>query len=143
MKQVYIFEKREIALKEENDNTSYVQPTSTNNTLSTMTGAVEKSLQGNKLANKMVVPLERFDGNKTDDGITLDVTAQKDSASVTKAVQDAAKNPVVNNALKGDDPVNVNVNFEAKRRNGKRLNEMRKNSIHFTKSELDNFLRSL
>lgn len=143
MKKVFIFEKRELALKEEIENTSYVQPTQTNNSLSTISGAVDKAMKGNKLATSLNVPLEQFDGNKVDDGITLDVNAQKDAASVTKAVQNAANNPVVNNALKGDDPVNVHVNFEEKKLDGERLNEMRRNAIPFTKSELDNFLRTL
>lgn len=143
MKKVFIFEKRELALKEEIENTSYVQPTQTNNSLSTISGAVDKAMKGNKLATSLNVPLEQFDGNKVDDGITLDVNAQKDTASVTKAVQNAANNPVVNNALKGDDPVNVHVNFEEKKLDGERLNEMRRNAIPFTKSELDNFLRTL
>lgn len=134
MKRITIFEKKELKLVNEEDNIAYATPTNgTTATRNNIGDAAQEALNGNKTATKMVVPTGKFDGDPTDNNVTLKVDAQKNGASVQQAINDLDKNPETKKL--GD--YDVEVNFTNNSRS------LRENAVRFSKKELNSFLKNI
>lgn len=139
MDKVYIFEKRELALKEGNgENTTYVQAdNSTNNSIGNIGSAAQDAINSNPTSDSAIVNTNDFDGDVTDNIPTFAVNARKNGADVQHAITNAMKNPDMKKL--GD--VRFKVNFESKKQ--QKVMEMRRNAISFKKSELNEFLKTI
>lgn len=141
MKQVCIFEKREIALKEDNENIGYAQPTKPSGSVGTnnIGDAINNVKKNNPTSDGTIVNTGDFDNDATDNIPTFAVNAT-DGNMAEKEIQQQLNDPKIKNL--GD--VRFKVNFvNSSKEYDKKLVEMRNNSITFKKSELDNFLRTL
>lgn len=144
MRNVYIFEKKEIVLKEDNENIGYAQPTkpSGSSGLNDIGTAVNNVKKNNPTSDGTIVNTGDFDNDATDNIPTLDVNAP-DGNAAEQEIQRQMQNPAIKNLAASND-VRFKVNFvNSSKEYEKKLVEMRENSIRFTKSELDNFLRTL
>lgn len=134
MKALYIFEKRELKLKE-SDNTAYVDPPGDGNaTMASVGSEVSKTLADNPSADSVLINSNNFDGNPIDNTPTISVDAS--SGNVQKAVQNVANNPSVKKM--GDYNVKVNLKKESKK-----SMPLVENGIKFTKRELNEFLSNI
>ena len=134
MKAIYVFEKRELKLKE-SDNTAYVDPSGDGSaTMASVGSEVSKTLADNPTADSVLINSNNFDGNPQDNTPTITVDAT--SGNVQKAVQNVANNPNVKKM--GDYNVKVNLNKE-----GKKPTPLIENGIKFSKRELNSFLSNI
>lgn len=136
-----VLKKGELRLNEDDvngDDAIYVDPSKSSST--SMSTAIDKAVQNNKRSgeNDFVVDPNDFSNGGASDGkeIGIDITA-KNGTDAQKKIQQTMQSPQMRTlADKGE--LHANVHMESKKAN-KKLVE----GIRFSKSEMDEFLKSI
>lgn len=125
-----VYNKKDLVLNESNGN-AYVEPSSDN--ASSLSSDLSKAKSKNPNDNEFIVNANSYDGDTSNNTVTLDVNGSTPS-DATKKFNQLTKQPQVRQLIsKG----NVNAKIHLNNEEIKRLKE---NSIKFTKKELTNFL---
>lgn len=131
-----IFNKKQLRLYEDNNNsqgTAYVEPTSDNS--SSLASDINKTKQENPTDSTFVFNANSYDGNKTNNTVTLDINANN-AQDASQKFQTMKQNPQIKNLIaKGN--VNARVNLK-----NEQIERLRENSVSFTKKEIKEMLNN-
>ena len=126
----FIVPKSRLRLKEDNEKNAYVEPSSNNANISTLSKDIDKTRQNDPNATELYIDWEDFDGNPKKD---VEINVQgKNSQEITQNIQNVLKDPNMKNVMK-------NGKFKATLTCS--IDYRRANSIPFTKAELNEMLR--
>lgn len=126
-----VYKKKDVVLKEDNSN-AYVEPSS--DSVSTLASDLAKTQSENPTDNQFIVNANSYDSNGSNDTVTLDVTGTTPS-DASQNFQKVTRNPDVRRMMNGRTNVNAKVRIY-----GESLEHLRKNSVRFSKTELDEML---
>lgn len=122
--------KHKLRLKEDANSTAYVEPSSDNT--SSLATDLSQTKSSNPTDNTLVVNNNSYDGDSSNNTVSLDVDANSTSDAASK-IQMLNKNPNVKNLMSR---TNVNTKVHLK----ERLENLRENSVMFTKDEIRKIL---
>ena len=125
MDKFYIFEKRNLTLKEDDSN-AYVEPSSNKSSVSDLSTDISKTMTNNPTDDNFVVDLNHYDNNSNNNPIELSVNA-KNAQDASSKIQDTMKNPDIRK-LNSKNGITANVHIQ---------NE----SLCFTKKELNEIIK--
>lgn len=131
-KNVKIFNKRDLMLKENNNGNAYVEGSNDNS--SSLSSDLSKAKSNNPNDTEFIVNANSYDGNSSNNTVTLDVTGNSPS-DASKNFQKLTKQPSVRNLMN-----TTNVNAKVHLRN-ESIEKMKEEAIPFTKKELNNLLK--
>lgn len=130
-----IFSKKNLHLNEDNNGsngTAYVEPSSDN--ASSLAADINKTKQENPTDDTFVLNANSYDGNKTNNTVTLDINAEN-GQDATQQFTQMRQNPYVKNMI-----ANGNVNARIHLKN-EHIERLRENSVSFTKKEIKDLLK--
>ncbi len=130
-----IFSKKSLHLNEDNNSsngTAYVEPSSDNT--SSLATDINKTKQENPTDDTFIVNANSYDGNKSNNAVTLDITADN-GQDATQQFTQMRQNPYVRNMI-----ANGNVNARIHLKN-EQIERLRENSVSFTKKEIKDMLK--
>lgn len=138
-----VFSKGQLMLKEQDVTLSQTEPTTPDKFVRNSVTALNQV--GN--AKKTVIPTNLADGNKTDDGNILRVNKSQALGQTSQIRQFVNQNKDTGTVEIVDDTKDTNGSNPLTTSEGKKnrsiMDEMRANSIPFTKTELTKFLKSI
>jgi GTPase SAR1 family protein len=126
-----IFEKKDLCLIEDDSN-AYVEPSSDNS--SSLAADLNKTKQKNPTDDTFIVNANSYDGNKTNNTITLDINGEN-ARDATQKFQQLQKRPQVRNLMAN---TNVNAKIHLKNEHVERLKE---HTVTFNKKEIREMLK--
>lgn len=129
----FVVPKGQLKLKEDNDSNAYVEPSQSNSNSSSLASDLSKSMSDNPTDDTFVVNSKNYDSNSSNQIPTFDITAsspQDASAQYQKYMQ----NPDMKR-LCSKDGANVKIHLK-----NESIEYRRKNSVVFTKAELNKLL---
>ena len=130
-----IFSKKNLHLNEDNNKsqgTAYVEPSSDNT--SSLASDINKTKQENPSDDTFIVNANSYDGNKSNNTVTFDITADN-GQDATQQFTQMKQNPYMKNMI-----ANGNVNARIHLRN-EHIERLRENSVSFTKKEIKDMLK--
>lgn len=119
--------KHKLKLKEDSDSTAYVEPS--NDSASSLANDLSQTKSSNPTDKTLVVNNNSYDGDSTNNTVSLDVHADSTTDAAQK-IQNLQKNPNVKNLMS-----RTNVNTKVHLKEGK-LKRLRENSVSFSKKEI-------
>ena len=130
-----IFSKKSLHLNEDNNGsngTAYVEPSS--DSTSSLATDINKAKQENPTDDTFIVNANSYDGNKSNNTVTLDINAENGQDATHQFTQ-MKQNPYVKNMIANG---NVNARFHLK---NEQIERLRENSVSFTKKEIKDMLK--
>jgi GTPase SAR1 family protein len=130
-----IFSKKSLHLNEDNNGskgTAYVEPSS--DSTSSLATDINKTKQENPTDDTFVVNANSYDGNKSNNTVTLDINADN-GQDATQQFTQMKQNPYVKNMI-----ANGNVNARIHLKN-EQIERLRENSVVFSKKEIKDMLK--
>lgn len=130
-----IFSKKNLHLNEDNNGskgTAYVEPSSDNT--SSLASDINKTKQENPTDDTFIVNANSYDGNKSNNTVTFDITADN-GQDATQQFTQMKQNPYMKNMI-----ANGNVNARIHLKN-EHIERLRENSVSFTKKEIKDMLK--
>jgi len=124
----YILNKSDLYLREDlNNGNAYVEPSSDN--VSSLSSDLSKTKTENPTDDTFVVNANSYDGNSSNDTVTLDVHGSN-PAEASQNFQRISRNPSVKNLMAN---TNVNAKIHLKNEN---IEKLRESSVPFSKKEI-------
>lgn len=127
-----IYKVNEIRLREDNERNAYVEPSS--DSMSSLASDIQQTKADNPTDNTFHTNLNSYDGNSTNNTVTLDVVGDNATDAAHK-VQQTMRNPSVRTMMN-----NTNVNAKVHLKN-EHIEKLRESSVKFTKTELAKLLQ--
>lgn len=130
-----IFSKKSLHLNEDNNGsngTAYVEPSSDNT--SSLASDINKTKQENPTDDTFIINANSYDGNKSNNTVTFDITADN-GQDATQQFTQMKQNPYMKNMI-----ANGNVNARIHLKN-EHIERLRENSVSFTKKEIKDMLK--
>lgn len=125
-----IFEKKDLTLNESGN--AYVEPSSDSS--SSLSKDLSKAKTKNPADNEFIVNTNSYDGDSSNNTVTLDVTGNT-ASDATKNYQQLTRQPNVRQLIsKGNVNAKIHLNKES-------IERLRENSIPFSKKELTEILK--
>lgn len=126
-----IYKVNEIKLKE-NDGNAYVEPSS--DSASSLASDLQQTAANNPTDNTFHTNLNSYDGNNSNNTVTLDIVGDNASDAAQK-MQQTMRQPIVRNMM---NKTNVNAKVHLK---NEQIEKLRESSVKFTKTELSKLLQ--
>lgn len=132
-----IFNKKQLRLNEDNNNsegTAYVEPSSNN--LNSLSTDLNKTKQQNPTDNTFIVNAKSYDGNETNNPISLDINA-KNPTDAAKQFQELKMKPQYKSLMsKSDSDVNIRFRIQSEQ-----IERLKESCVSFSKKELNEMLK--
>lgn len=131
----YLFNKKDMILKEEETNrVAAVQPTTNgNSSTASLNSDLNKAQKDNPNTNDFEVDSGDYDTKQTNDSVRINVNA-KNTREATQEIQNLQKNPQLRNAMS-----NMDTKFRI--HIGENVQNLREKSISFSKKELNEMFK--